>query len=164
MQYSDLFSNPLLADIAALELARFVLYDAGDGLQDFGIEDLQGISDEAWEDIIFQFQAYVCLLETQYDLSEIWDAVANQQPIPMPKYDRSFYLIYRFEENVYHERLTPGEIAVAYALNSSSSFDTVCSAYQNAMETSHEDSVHNTIAIIVKWTSLNLIYPNYARV
>ncbi len=74
-------AEPVLAELAALELAVSDTFDASDAA-DLAVADLTRIAPEAWTGLVFRPQAHVRRIDAKTNALAIWSAVSEEEPPP----------------------------------------------------------------------------------
>lgn len=128
-------SHPELSPIAALEWARFDLYDIEEDTEALTLEAFAGRPNDAWADSRFTFRS-----------------VARLVPGGEP------HLVFRKGEDVFHEPLDAAALAIAEALNRRETLETIFSGVARATEAELGPAVaQKTMAILSRWVAFSLV-------
>jgi uncharacterized protein (UPF0276 family) len=155
--WSETWSNAALADLAALELCRSDLYDAADGAEPAPVSALASVPAEAWEGLTVAFRPCVRVVATAHDVWEAWsEGDAGRMPGAPPPAQACEYLVYRWNEDVYHERMEAGEARLFEALARGETFGAACRAFTDGAEVDAA-AAEAVVAHLVHWFGKGLV-------
>jgi uncharacterized protein (UPF0276 family) len=155
-EYLEACGHSALAAAAALELARFELYSAPDGAAPLTVEQLLDRDEADWADAVFAVRPTGRLVSVAYDVTAAWSAVQAEEAPTYPPAAPTTYLVYRHEEEVYHEALAPASARLYGAIAVGESFAAACRAYAGGDE-GDETSVTGAAQELARWTALGLL-------
>ncbi len=101
----------VLADIAALEWAKALIFDCPDESSLLGLNDLAALSAEDWDSLTMLVKGAVSLLETTYDALTFIECHDNQSQPPAPVAGVHRYLVHRLNHTIKIERVGAVEFA-----------------------------------------------------
>jgi hypothetical protein len=151
--------NDVLADLAALEIARFDIFDELDGDAAVGVEALAAVPPEQWSDARFTFRPAMRVLDTTHDVWDLWQAGENgDEQLPLPAREAEALLVYRTDDGVFHERLTAEGRRLIGALAGGATFQAGCTAYCGGeMDGGDDEAVQQAVALLAQWLGCGLI-------
>lgn len=152
------WGNKALADLAALELKRSLIYDAADGFPSLEATALSEVPVDAWEDLVFQFQPYAAVLVTDHDIWDAWIQTSDGViPRTTPRAQPCYYLVYRQGEDVFHERMDAAESRLFQTLAHGLQFRKACVAYADDEEVD-STTLQAVLAHLLYWFEKGLIH------
>jgi hypothetical protein len=155
--WCETWSNAALADLAALELGRSDMYDAADGAEPVPVSVLASVPAEAWEGLTVAFRPCVQLVATAYDVWDAWsEGDEGQTPSARPAERACDYLVYRFDEDVYHERMEADEARLFKALARGETFAEACLAFTAGAEVDAA-AAEAVVAHLAHWLGKGLV-------
>lgn len=177
--WSSDWSNAALADMAAFELARVAVDTAADSESSMTLADLAAIAESEWEQLGFVPQAHVILVKTAHAIDGVWqdiqaaiaatdtipsDALAKNDVLPtalraVPPREDNFYLVYRYEEAVAYDCLTPAQARLWQCLAAGRNFGDAAVAY-NAGKTLDATSGQAVVATLLAWIRKGMLNLN----
>lgn len=152
-------TNIALSDLAALEIARFDVFDAVDGEPALGIDALQKVSPDDWAGARFSFRPGFRIVGTTFDIWNVWAAADAGETPPYPSLEAGSLLVYRNEHGaVYHQRLTSEARRLLEAISSGANFETACVAYAGG-EIAEEsgETMQEIVMLLGQWLNQGMI-------
>lgn len=147
-----------LADVAALEWASEDLFDAPDSPSPLPVAVLEEIAPEDWERVGFDFIAALRVVETEYDVVPVLDAVAEGIAPARPKLRRGAYAVFRAGLDVERRSLSVEEGRLLAMLSGGLTFREACDAVGGEDGEGETPLVERAAAALVRWMSWGLVH------
>jgi hypothetical protein len=140
------------ADLAALEWARYDVFDAADAPL-WTMPDLQALAPAAFATLPLRLAPGHRRVAVNHAVEEIWRALHKQQPASAPAPRAGSLMVWRQETIVYHRRLDGPEAALLDQLAAGTSFGAICE--QIARQASDPAAV--AFKLLARWTGDGLL-------
>jgi hypothetical protein len=146
------------ADLAALEWARYDVFDAADAPL-LAMPDLAALPPEAFATLLIQLAPGHHLVRLQHPVHTVWRAISKQQPVPEAGPSATTLLVWRQENFVYHRPLDAREAGLLARAAGGIEFGAVCETIADAPAPGDapEDPAHAAFQLLARWVGDGLL-------
>ncbi|MFW5431852.1 MAG: DUF2063 domain-containing protein [Methylophilaceae bacterium] len=124
---------PIAAEMATFEWALGLAFDAEDAPV-LTIQDLAAIPPEEWGSLYFEFHPSVNLIDLQWNVIPVWQALDNEKAPPTPKKINEPCLVWRSDLNSHYRSLDTLEYQAIQLITFGSSFGDLCESLYSTLE------------------------------
>ena len=143
----------LCADMARLELAYLELFDAADE-PPVSPEALAAVPEEAWERARIVFQPALRLLQVEYPVAALRQALLEAHAaVPLPAPERQYLLVFRRDLQLFHEPVSAAEHALLDALLAGTPLVAACEAALKQVPTAEAAIAENVTTWFQAWAA-----------
>lgn len=114
------------------------------------VDNVAPIAQEDWPDMHFKFHSSVRLLNNQWNVTDIWQALVRDSEPSKPVYLESVYcVIWRKDIQAYYCNLNDREVWMLKALQDDRSFGEICEGLTQWL--SEEEVAQYAVNLLVRW-------------
>jgi hypothetical protein len=125
--------HPIAAELASFEWVLGLAFDAEDALV-LQLEDLATIPPETWADLSFEFHPSMQLLDLQWNVIPVWQALDAEVMPPGPVQTNEPCLIWRNDLNSHYRSLDVQEYQAIQQVKADTSFGNLCESLYTTLE------------------------------
>lgn len=145
---------PYLADLASLEWVTADVFQTANGpVLDRGA--LAAVAPEKWPDVKLRLAAAHRLLPVSWDVVGLWDRLEAGEGAGAVDHRAAEVLIYRPDDEVRHEEVSPDEAAALRALERGAAFGEICELLATGEDV--EAAAERAAGLLGRWIGLGLI-------
>ena len=125
--------HPIASELATFEWALGLAFDA-ENAPILQLQDLAIIPPETWGDLRFEFHPAMQLLELQWNVVSVWQAINAEEIPPTPTQNNEPCLIWRSDLNSHYRSLDVQEFQAIQQVVSGGSFGDLCESLHETLE------------------------------
>lgn len=155
--YADL---PVLSELARFEWALRHTIDAADA-KVITVESLQAVSPEQWGDLQFVLHPSANILELQWNIPQIWQALSDEKAPPAPEKKAMHWIVHRQPDLVGAWRsVSDLELAALDCLTGGGNFSDICVVVARLVNDADESALRSA-ELLRLWVDQGLISIHY---
>lgn len=145
--------HPIAAELASFEWALGLAFDAED-MPVLQRQDLSTVPTESWGDLRFKMHSAVQLLDLQWNVIPVWQALDNEESPPLPKEVDTPCLIWRADLNSHYRSMSLQEFKSMQQIAEGASFGDMCESLYVTLE---DAATQQAAQYLASWLEAGLI-------
>lgn len=151
--------HPIAAEIATFEWALGLAFDAEDApvLQ---LHDLAAVPPEEWAQLTFEFHPSIQILEFNWNVVEVWQALDSEDSLPDVAKSTGHCLVWRHMTNSYFRLLDDAELHAIQLVSNGGNFGEMCARLQQGFEDqeiAEQAAINQAAQYLSQWLNEELI-------
>ena len=148
--------HPVAAEMAQFEWTLGLAFDAADAPAKT-LQDLANIALENWPDLIFGLHPSVKILDLQWNIVAIWNALNLQNTPPQPAKTMLPCLVWRQDLNAHFQTISKQEYSLIQCMALQATFGGLCEAVENARTGDNGAAMQHVATYMAAWLNAGLI-------
>jgi hypothetical protein len=149
-----LSEHPVAAEMASFEWSLGLAFDAADK-PTITINDLASIPFESWGELTFKFHPSVQLLNIEWNIIPIWQALDEDVVPPAPSQTHTPCLVWREDLNSHYRSIDAAEFDALQLLMGGASFGDLCEHCQ--LQRNAEEATQQAANFLAAWINAELL-------
>lgn len=145
--------HPIASELARFEWALGLAFDAEDAPA-ISVQDLAEIPPETWGELSFALHPSVKLLDLQWNVIPVWQALDAEEAPPAPAQNNEACLVWRSDLNSHYRSLNVQEYQAIQQVKAGGTFGVLC---ESLFETLGESATQQVAQYLAGWLEAGII-------
>lgn len=145
--------HPIASALAQFEWALGLAFDAEDSPV-VTVQDLAAVPPETWGALSFALHPSVQLLDLQWNVISVWQALDGEEAPPAPEQNNEACLVWRSDLNSHYRSLDAQEFQAMQQVKTGGTFGALC---ESLFETLGESAAQQAAQYLAAWLEAGII-------